>query len=45
MNCAMLIMVMYVSELIIDYIEHLEVEGGRSVKTAENYRLYLERFV
>lgn len=40
-----LIVVMYVSELIIDYIEHLEVEGGRSVKTAENYRLYLERFV
>ena len=28
-----------------DYIEHLEVEGGRSAKTAENYRLYLERFV
>lgn len=36
---------MYMSELIIDYIEHLEVEGGRSSKTAENYRLYLERFV
>jgi len=36
---------MYVSELILDYIEHLEVEGGRSAKTAENYRLYLERFV
>jgi site-specific recombinase XerD len=36
---------MYVSELILDYIEHLEVEGGRSSKTAENYRLYLERFV
>lgn len=36
---------MYVSELVNDYIEHLEVEGGRSVKTAENYRLYLERFV
>ena len=33
------------SELILDYIEHLEVEGGRSPKTAENYRLYLERFV
>lgn len=33
------------SELLLDYIEHLEVEGGRSVKTAENYRLYLERFV
>lgn len=33
------------SELLLDYIEHLEVEGGRSVKTAENYTLYLERFV
>jgi site-specific recombinase XerD len=36
---------MYMSELILDFIEHLEVEGGRSPKTAENYRLYLERFV
>lgn len=36
---------MYMSELILDYIEHLEVEGGRSSKTSENYRLYLERFV
>jgi len=36
---------MYMSELILDYVEHLEVEGGRSSKTAENYRLYLERFV
>lgn len=36
---------MYMSELIIDFIEHLEVEGGRSAKTAENYRLYLERFI
>lgn len=36
---------MYMSELLLDYIEHLEVEGGRSSKTAENYRLYLERFV
>lgn len=36
---------MYISELILDYIEHLEVEGGRSAKTAENYTLYLERFV
>lgn len=41
----MLIIVMYTSELLQDYIEHLEVEGGRSRKTAENYRLYLERFV
>lgn len=36
---------MYTSELLHDYIEHLEVEGGRSAKTAENYALYLERFV
>jgi len=36
---------MYTSELILDYIEHLEVEGGRSPRTAENYKLYLERFV
>jgi len=36
---------MYMSELILDYIEHLEVEGGRSSHTAENYTLYLERFV
>jgi site-specific recombinase XerD len=36
---------MYTSELLVDYIEHLEVEGGRSAKTAENYRLYLERFI
>ncbi len=36
---------MYMSELIHDYIEHLEVEGGRSAHTAENYTLYLERFV
>lgn len=41
----MLILDMYTSELILDFIEHLEVEGGRSSKTAENYRLYLERFV
>ncbi|MFZ1317635.1 MAG: site-specific tyrosine recombinase/integron integrase [Candidatus Saccharimonas aalborgensis] len=36
---------MYMSELIIDFIEHMEVERGRSAKTAENYRRYLERFI
>ena len=36
---------MYSSELLLDFIESLEVEGGRSSKTAENYKLYLERFV
>ncbi len=36
---------MFVSDLLLDFIESLEVEGGRSAKTAENYRLYIERFV
>lgn len=36
---------MFTSELILDYVESLEVEGGRAAKTAENYKLYLERFV
>lgn len=36
---------MYMSELIMDYIEYLEVEGGRAAKTAENYNRYLDRFV
>lgn len=36
---------MYIAELVQDYIEHLEVEGGRSSKTAENYHLYLDRFI
>lgn len=35
----------FVSELILDFIEHLEIERGRMPKTAENYRFYLERFV
>lgn len=36
---------MYMSDLIIDFVEYLEVERGRSSKTAESYRRYLERFV
>lgn len=35
---------MYISELIGDFVEHLEVERGRSRKTAENYERYLLRF-
>ncbi len=35
----------YVSELIGDFVEHLEVEKGRSKKTAENYERYLNRFL
>ncbi len=37
--------VMYISDLIEDFLEHLEIESGRSRKTIENYRLYLERFL
>ncbi len=36
---------MYISDLIEDFLEHLEIESGRSRKTVENYRLYLERFL
>lgn len=36
---------MHTSDLVYDFMEHLEVEGGRSLRTVENYRLYLERFV
>ena len=36
---------MYLSEAIADFLEHLEVEGGRSMRTIENYKLYLERFM
>ena len=35
---------MYISDLIEDFLEHLEIEAGRSKKTIENYRLYLFRF-
>ena len=34
-----------VQELIQDFIESLEVEKGRSRKTAENYERYLLRFL
>ena len=36
---------MYISDLIEDFLEHLEIESGRSKKTINNYRLYLERFL
>lgn len=35
---------MFITELIGDFIEHLEIEKGRSKKTAENYERYLLRF-
>lgn len=35
----------FVSDYILDFIESLEVEGGRMPKTAENYDFYLNRFV
>jgi len=36
---------MELSELIIDFVEYVEVERGRSQRTAENYHLYLQRLV
>ncbi len=35
---------MQVLGLINEFLEHLEIEAGRSKKTIDNYRLYLERF-
>lgn len=35
----------YLAETIRDYVEHIEVERGRSAKTAANYDHYLERLV
>ena len=36
---------MFMSEALTDFLEHLEVEGGRSQKTIINYQLYLGRFI
>lgn len=36
---------MYLSDTIVDFLEYLEVERGRSQKTAENYHLYLNRLL
>lgn len=36
---------MYLSEALDNFIESIEVESGRSKKTAENYTLYIERFI
>ncbi|MBR3204704.1 tyrosine-type recombinase/integrase [Candidatus Saccharibacteria bacterium] len=35
---------MDINELIDDFLDHIEIERGRSKKTKENYRLYLYRF-
>lgn len=35
----------FISDYILDFIEYLEVEGGRMPKTSENYEFYLNRFV
>lgn len=35
----------YVGELLREYIEHVEIERGRSARTAENYEHYLSRFI
>lgn len=35
---------MYVSDLIPEFLENLEIEKGRSLNTTRNYELYLNRF-
>lgn len=36
---------MDIYDLMNEFLEHLEIEAGRSKKTIDNYRFYLERFV
>ncbi|MDR1300171.1 MAG: tyrosine-type recombinase/integrase [Candidatus Nomurabacteria bacterium] len=36
---------MYLSELVGDFVEYVEIERGRAKKTAENYSLYLDRLI
>lgn len=39
-----IIVYMFISELITDFLEYLEIEKNRAQKTSENYHLYLMRF-
>ena len=34
-----------IHQLLQDYLDHLEIEKNRSVKTSRNYRHYLSRFI
>lgn len=36
---------MYISELLAKYTEYMEIERGRSIRTTENYALYIERLI
>lgn len=36
---------MFLSDLVMDFVEYIEVERGRARRTAENYHLYLERLM
>lgn len=36
---------MYLSEAIMEYLEYMEIEQNRSIKTTENYHHYLDRLV
>lgn len=36
---------LYLADLIMDFVEYIEVEKGRSIRTAENYHLYMDRLV
>ena len=36
---------LFLSELVMDFVEYIEVERGRARRTAENYHLYMERLL
>lgn len=36
---------MRISELLTDFLDYLEIEKGRALKTRENYAFYLKRFI
>ena len=35
---------MTINKLIIDFLEYLEIEKGRTITTSQNYHRYLEKF-
>lgn len=37
--------IMKVSDLLTDFLDYLEIEKGRAIKTRENYAFYLKRFI
>lgn len=45
LSCGTILCDMTLDDLRIEFLEHLEIEKGRSVKTVENYDRYLKRYI